>query len=108
MGDARAQDGSVGSVASIASAVAKVVIEYARFDPEADDGRPLHPGLSLRADLGIESLALASVVLRLQDDLDLDLIGSGADLTGLDTLADLLGLIQRSQRSSFEQQGEHS
>ena len=47
------------------------------------------PG-TLREQLGIESLALVSLVVRLGDELGVDVVESGVELGGTKTVADLV------------------
>jgi hypothetical protein len=68
--------------------VTQFVLEYAEHEPPL----PLDPALSLRRDLGIGSLALVALTLRLGDALAIDLAKAGAELHRLDTVADLIGI----------------
>jgi len=51
--------------------------------------------LSLRDDLGIESLSLVSLVVRLGDELGVDAADDALDLAGLRTVGDLVALARR-------------
>jgi acyl carrier protein len=53
------------------------------------------PRLSLRDDLGIESLSLVSLVVRLGDELGVDAADDALDLAGLATVGDLVALARR-------------
>jgi acyl carrier protein len=53
------------------------------------------PRLSLRDDLGIESLSLVSLVVRLGDELGVDAADDALDLSGLATVGDLVTLARR-------------
>jgi acyl carrier protein len=53
------------------------------------------PRLSLRQDLGIESLSLVSLVVRLGDELGVDAADDALDLSGLVTVGDLVALARR-------------
>ena len=53
------------------------------------------PRLSLRDDLGIESLALVSLVVRLGDELGVDASDDALELAGLSTVGDLVALARR-------------
>ena len=68
--------------------VAALVLEYAQTPPAG----ALDPAASLRDDLGVDSLSLVSVVVALGDRFGIDLVAWGADLSRLDTLADLMAL----------------
>jgi hypothetical protein len=61
--------------------------------------RPLGPQLdrrwSLRDDLGIESLSLVSLVVRLGDELGVDAADDALDLSALRTVGDLVTLAHR-------------
>jgi len=56
---------------------------------------------SLRRDLGVDSLSLVSVVAALGDRFGIDLVAWGADLSTLDTLADLFALGRALSRASL-------
>jgi acyl carrier protein len=67
--------------------VTRVLLEYAERAPT---GGTLAPSLSLRRDLAIESLTLVSVMLRLGEELGVDVVEAGIELSGLETVADVL------------------
>ena len=69
--------------------VAALVLEYAQA---SGVGQPLNQKLSLRSDLGIESLALVSLAVRLGEDFGVDIAERGAELGKLQTVADLIAL----------------
>jgi acyl carrier protein len=71
--------------------VERLVLEYAQIIPEA---RPLDAGLALREQLGIESLALVSLVLRLADELGVNVVELGVELGNVKTVGDLVGVAQ--------------
>jgi acyl carrier protein len=71
--------------------VERLVSEYAQRVPPGS----LDPRLSLRDDLGVESLSLVSLVVRLGDDLGADVTEAGLELAGIDTVGDLVALAQR-------------
>ncbi len=76
--------------------LADLVLEYA----ETGDLRlPLDARLSLRGDLGIESLSLVSLVVRIGEELGTDIADRGVDLQGLRTVADLAALVGSLQHS---------
>jgi acyl carrier protein len=80
--------------------VKALVREYAQ-SPVAATG--LDPKASLRRDLGIDSLSLVSVAVALGDELGVDLVEWGADLSKLETLGDLVALghaLQQHKASS--------
>ena len=80
--------------------VEALVREYAQ-SPIANSG--LDPKASLRRDLGIDSLSLVSVAVALGDELGVDLVEWGADLSKLETLGDLVALghaLQQHKASS--------
>jgi acyl carrier protein len=66
----------------------------AGFAQKALGARP-DPRLSLRDDLGIESLSLVSLVVRLGDELGVDAADDALDLAGLKTVGDLVVLARR-------------
>jgi acyl carrier protein len=77
--------------------LADLVLEYA----ETGDLRlPLDARLSLRGDLGIESLSLVSLVVRIGEELGTDIADRGVDLQGLRTVADLTALVGSLQQSN--------
>jgi acyl carrier protein len=76
--------------------VAALVLEYSQSPPSG----PLDPKASLRNDLGVDSLSLVSVALALGDQFGIDLVEWGADLSKLETLADLIALGQALARAS--------
>lgn len=53
---------------------------------------PLNRSLQLRADLGIESFSLVSIVVRLSDELGIDPAKAELELQRLETVADLIAL----------------
>jgi acyl carrier protein len=68
--------------------VTALVLEYAQTPPSG----PLDHKASLRRDLGVDSLSLVSVAVALGDELGVDLVEWGADLSKLETLGDLVAL----------------
>jgi acyl carrier protein len=77
--------------------IPNLLSEYAQSAPP--DGA-FSPGLSLRGDLGIDSLSLVSLTLRLGDALAVEVIDQSLELAGLQTVADLFqlgrSLVQRN------------
>jgi acyl carrier protein len=71
--------------------VERLVSEYAQRVPPGS----LDPRLSLRDDLGVESLSLVSLVVRLGDDLGADVTEAGLELGGIATVGDLVALARR-------------
>jgi acyl carrier protein len=69
--------------------VGLLVLEYAQA---LDAGLPLNAALSLREDLGVESLSLVSLIVRLGDELGADVAERGVDLGALRTFGDLIAL----------------
>ncbi len=74
---------------SLENLVGAILAEYAHSSVV---GSLAHPELSLRNDLSIESLALVSVVLKLGDELGVDVVDSGFELHAIQTVGDLLQL----------------
>ncbi len=72
--------------------VAGLVLEYAQTPPEESDNGRIDASLSLRRDLSIDSLSLVALTLRLGDELKVDLIALGIDLSRIDTVGDLITL----------------
>ena len=54
------------------------------------DPRPLDAAVNLREDLGIESLALVSLIVRMGDELGVDVVDSGIELGAAKTVGDLV------------------
>jgi acyl carrier protein len=80
--------------------IADLVLSYAQTPPLA----PLSASLSLRRDLSIDSLSLVSLTLRLGDELHVDLVERGLDLSRLDTVGDLIAL---ARSLHTEEGGDH-
>lgn len=83
------------SVTWVESKVTALVLEYALQAP-AD--RPLSPGYSLRDEIGLDSFALVSLMLRLGEELNVDLAEEssrlGIDLQQVLTFGDLVRMAQ--------------
>jgi acyl carrier protein len=77
---------------TIEDRITDILLEYAAAAPSA---RPLDPALSLRDDLAIESLSLVALTLRVGDLIDVDLVQSGIELSGLHTVGDLFQMARR-------------
>lgn len=73
--------------------ITDLVLEYALHAPAE---RPLKPELSLRDEIGLDSFSLVSVMLRLGEELKVDLAEEsaklGIDLQQISTFGDLLRL----------------
>lgn len=87
-------DRTVGIPAgSVESMITDLVVEYALNVPAE---RPLRPELSLRDEIGLDSFSLVSVMLRLGEELKIDLTEEsarlGIDLQGIATFGDLVRL----------------
>ena len=67
--------------------VERLVRKYARTVP---GGAPLALDLSLREQLGIESLALVSLMVRLGDELGVDVVEAGVQVGVAKTVGDLV------------------
>ncbi len=76
--------------------IAALVLEYSQSPPAG----PLDPQSSLRKDLGVDSLSLVSVAVALGDQFGIDLVEWGADLSKLETVADLFALGHALARAS--------
>ena len=75
--------------------VTRLVVEYA---PRRPENRPLDARLALRADLAIQSLSLVSLILRLEEEFEVDLVESGIELRSLETIADLIAFCRTAKR----------
>lgn len=84
---------------SLENRISAILLEYAQVEAST---LPLAPKLSLKNDLAIESLSLVSVVLRLGDELGVDVVDSGLELTTLKTVADLVALGRDLQTSKSQ------
>jgi len=82
---------------AIERTVKRLVLEYAQARPTAPPSAPLDRGLTLRGDLGIDSLALVSLTLRLGDELAVDVVESGLEFSQLQTVGDLVAIAERLQ-----------
>jgi acyl carrier protein len=69
--------------------ITEILLEYAEAAPA---GGRLDASLSLRRDLEIESLSLVALVLRIGDELQVDLSDAGIELAKLNTVGDLFQL----------------
>jgi acyl carrier protein len=76
--------------------VERLVLEYALNQTEAG---ALDKRLSLHDDLGIESVALVSLAVRLGEELGFDVVELGLDLGDLKTLGDLTRFAKSLARS---------
>lgn len=65
----------------------QLVLEHAASAPAE---RPLSPALNLRGDLGLDSMSLVALMVRLGDDLGLDVGALDVELGSLKTFGDLL------------------
>lgn len=90
------------SEAGLEARIHQLVLEYAQT-PSAP---PLPPSLSLRRDLSIDSLSLVALTLRLGDELRVDLLQAGIDLSRLDTVGDLLSLGRSVRRKGEDHDRE--
>jgi len=80
--------------------VFRLVLEYAAA---ADAGQGLDPRLNLRSDLGVESLALVSLAIRLGEEFGADLAERGIELGTLQTVGDLIVLAGTAQGLGIQQ-----
>lgn len=85
-----------GGEVNVDARVTALVLEYSQSPPPG----PLAPDASLRRDLGVDSLSLVSVVVALGDHFGIDLVEFGADLSRLETVADLIALGRALARAS--------
>lgn len=74
---------------TIEDRVAGILLEYASNTPPSG---PLNSSLTLRNDLGIESLSLVSVVLRLGEECGVEMMDSSLEIRTLETVGDLISL----------------
>lgn len=86
-------DGAEGD--TVERVVARLVREYAATP--IDDGA-IAPGTSLRDDLAIDSLALASLALRVGDAFEIDWSEEDTDLSAIATVGDLVEIGRRFAR----------
>jgi acyl carrier protein len=79
------------TAASVEHKITGLVLEYALQAPEE---RPLRPEYSLRDEIGLDSFALVSLMLRLGEELNVDLAEEsgrlGIDLQQIVTFGDLV------------------
>jgi acyl carrier protein len=69
--------------------ITRLLLEHAQNVPPE---RPFPLGLSIRKDLAVESLSLVTVTLNLGEELGVDVVESGLELGGLDTVGDLVAV----------------
>jgi acyl carrier protein len=77
---------------SLEMRVARLVREYAQ---NRAPGGVLDAQLSLRDDLGVESLSLVSLLVRLGDELAVDLADADVELGRIATIGDLVSMARR-------------
>ena len=86
---------------SVESMITDLILEYALSAP-AD--RPLRAEFSLRDDIGLDSFSLVSVILRLGEELNVDLMEEstrlGIDLQSIATFGDLVRLSQAISKAA--------
>jgi acyl carrier protein len=79
--------------AEVESKITSLLLEYAVHAPTE---RPLRPEFSLRDDIGLDSFALVSLILRLGDEFNVDFLEEisrlGVNLQEMLTFGDLLRL----------------
>jgi acyl carrier protein len=71
---------------------------------------PLNLSLSIRNDLAIDSLTFVSILLRLEDVLETDLLESGIELHRIETIGDLVRIgrtVQDSKSSHLATEISH-
>jgi acyl carrier protein len=78
--------------------IGRLVLEYAQ---SGDARPPLNPALSLREDLGVESLSLVSLIVRIGDESGADVAERGVDLARLRTVGDLVALARLLENESL-------
>jgi len=81
-----------------------LVLEYAQTPPSG----PVLPRMSLRRDLSVDSLSLVSLTLRLGDELAVDLVRHGFDLSRLDTVGDLIAFGRSVQRKESDHDADEA
>lgn len=64
--------------------------------PEAIRGVPIEPDSSLNGDLGLDSLALVTLLFRLEQEFGIDLLSLGGDMAELRTVRHLSMLTERA------------
>ena len=85
------------SLKSIEDTVSSALIDYVQDAPKNGFFEPYR---SLRDDLGIESLTLVSIILRIADELGVDPMSFSGELTPPTTVGDLLALGKSFQTST--------
>jgi acyl carrier protein len=56
---------------------------------------PLHESMSLRGDLGIDSLGLMSLAFRLEEEFEIDLMACAEEVANVQTIEDVQRLVQQ-------------
>jgi acyl carrier protein len=73
-----------------------ILSDYCELKSDA----PMDLTLSIRNDLAIDSLTFVSIILRLEDSLQVDLLESGIELHKIESIGDLIDVGQSLQKSS--------
>jgi acyl carrier protein len=72
--------------------VTRLVLEYSDGAPAT---RPLNPSLNLKDQLGIDSMSLVSLVVRMSDELGVDVGALEVELGSVNTIGDLVRLARK-------------
>lgn len=78
----------------------KISTILAEFAQSSTQNLPYDAALSIRDTLGIESLALVSVILRIGDEFQVDVMDSAMELNSIATVGDLYVLALKLQESN--------
>jgi acyl carrier protein len=74
---------------TMAERVTRLLLQYVQ---SGDFVGQLSPRLSIRDELGVESLSLVSVLVELGAELEVDVAESGVELSRIQTVGDLIGI----------------
>jgi len=77
--------------------ISRIVLEYAQ---QGSPSLPLDKSLDLRTDLGVESLSLVSLAVRLGEEFGVDIADTELDFGGLRTVGDLIQLGRKLEQGT--------
>ena len=80
---------------SIENRISTILAEYLQTNPL---NLPFDSSISIRDTLGLKSLALVSLILRIGDEFEVDITDSVTELNSIITVGDLYSLAYKLQR----------
>ncbi len=82
-------------IETMSERITRLLLQHAQ---SGDLARQLSPRLSIRNELGVDSLSLVSVLVELGAELNIDITESGVELSRIETVGDLIGIGDHLQR----------